>query len=264
MRGESDIGWLAPVSNTSVGMHTGVCCTGAASSAPLVPFHGGLREITTHRSAYESLAGRSIAVGRSGALYARCSSPEPRRHRPRGSAHRPALTSYRRRGPAAPVRRGRGPCTGFAFWTHPGCPGRRCARDHCDNWGWCASDRPERRASQSPALAGPRCQQLKVEAPTAPTWTNDPYRRWLQHRWPPDAARPQASYRNGGTLMLRQQHRRTNVVPGGGRATATKGHRCCSDGDTGHLSGRRIPDVRICPGLAVRFVRARPTARRLQ
>jgi hypothetical protein len=123
MRGESDIGWLAPVSNTSVGMHTGVCCTGAASSAPLVPFHGGLREITTHRSAYESLAGRSIAVGRSGALYARCSSPEPRRHRPRGSAHRPALTSYRRRGPAATHRRGRARARVLLSGRTPAAPG---------------------------------------------------------------------------------------------------------------------------------------------
>ena len=38
--------------------------------------------------------------------------------------------------------------------------------------------------------------------------------------------------------MLREQHRRANVVPRGGRAAASAGHRCCCSGDTGLESGR--------------------------
>jgi hypothetical protein len=67
--------------------------------------------------------------------------------------------------------------------------------------------------------------------------TNDPYRRRLPHRWPFDAAGPRTSYRNVGTLMLREQHRRANVVPAGGWATATESQRCCCPGNTSLLSG---------------------------
>ena len=65
----------------------------------------------------------------------------------------------------------------------------------------------------------------------------DPYCRRLQHRWPSDAVGPRVSNRNGGTLMLREQHRRANVAPAGGRATATESQRCCCFGETSLLSG---------------------------
>ncbi len=101
---------------------------------------------------------------------------------------------------------------------------------------------PDRRPGIPGSTFVPAATAATAAAPAGPSgrpepWTKATYRRRLPHRWSLDAVESRASYRNVGTLMLREQHRGANVVPAGGRATATGGQRCCRPGDTGLLSG---------------------------
>src|SRR5580704_1399802 len=65
MRSASDMAWPARYA-TPMPANAPVFVPGTQLQAPrLEPFHGGLRKIATHRSAYESLAERSIGLSRS-------------------------------------------------------------------------------------------------------------------------------------------------------------------------------------------------------
>jgi hypothetical protein len=102
-------------------------------------------------------------------------------------------------------------------------------------------------------LALGQCQQLEVTA-QKPARDKRPIPSAVPHRWPFDAVGPRGSYRIVGTLMLRQQHRSSNVVPGCGRATATESppesHVGCGPAETCLLPGcglRRPPGAGRLP-----------------
>src|SRR6202050_964895 len=128
------------------------------------------------------------------------------------------------------------------------------ARDSARSQEHCSHLRalPSRHRGDSPAPAeAQRRPRIGDRTPEVLSGRPDkgPEPRRLPHRWPPDAAGPQTSYRIVGTLMLREQHRRATVVPSGRRATASTGQRCCCPGDTGRESER---PVQIAPTACIR------------
>src|ERR1700683_4319936 len=55
----------------------------------------------------------------------------------------------------------------------------------------------------------------RLAASAAPIHSVNAYCQRLPQRWNFDAVGLRTSYRNGGALMLREQHQSSNVVPGG-------------------------------------------------